>query len=146
MEARRALCSELGFSQFVLAHDDQLSNGLRFFGGPRNVVFDTICTRQTLDAAVESLNPGGLLVLLGFPHDMGDICLPYAKAYKWELPILLSRNYAPIDFTESVLLLESGQINSARMLTGTWPLKEFGAAYAELKAHPEQHVKIMIAP
>ena len=74
MEVRRGLCSELGFGKFVLAHDDQLSNGLL------------------------------------------------------------------------MLLPESGQINSVRMLTGTWPLKEFGAAYEELKAHPEQHVKIMIAP
>jgi 2-desacetyl-2-hydroxyethyl bacteriochlorophyllide A dehydrogenase len=145
LEARKDQCRELGFPHFAVAGEG-LAGRLTSFGGPLNVVFDTVCTSETLDAAIDALNPGGTLVLLGFPHDAGEIALRYAKAYKWEVTILLSRNYAPIDFADSIALLEAGSIDAGRMITGTWSLDDFAAAYAELKIHPERHVKVMIAP
>lgn len=145
LPARRKLCEDLGFSRFVLAGAGDLAEALKSVRA-RDLVFDNACTRQTLDAAVESLLPGGTLVPLGFPHDAGDIPLPYAKAYKFELSVPFSRNYSREDFTESVRLLEAGDIAAARMLTGTWPLAEFSTAYAQLTGHPEEHVKVLIAP
>lgn len=146
LEGRRALCSDLGFTNFVVATQGALAPGIQSFGGPLDVVFDSACTRDTLDAAVEALKPGGKLVLLGFPHDASDISLPYAKAYKWEISLHLSRNYTPADFADSIALLEAGQIDAERMITATWPLEEFAAAYSELRARPDRHVKVMLAP
>jgi len=145
LESRRSLCKDLGFSQFVHSDGAELAEDLKRFGR-RDITFDTACTRETLNAAVETLTPGGKLVLLGFPHDTGDIPLAYVRAYKWELSVLLSRNYAPVDFADSITLLEAGHINASRMITGTWPLKDFATAYTELKARPGKHVKVLIAP
>ena len=146
LEGRRKLCHDLGFDRFVVAGTPGWASELRLPGGPLDLVFDNACSRETIAAAVDAMRPGGTLVLLGFPHDGADIPLAYVKAYQQEVSILLSRNYEPADFTEAISLLEGGHINAARMVTGTWPLASFADAYAALKAAPERHVKILLAP
>lgn len=145
MEVRRALCQDLGFENFILADHAGLSRELAALG-PRDIVFDNACTGATLEAAIECMRPGGTLVPLGFPHDAGDIPVPYAKAYKFEISIIFSRNYARADFTDAIQLLGEGHINAARMVTGTWRLDQFLEAYEALTEHPGDHVKVMIAP
>ncbi len=145
LDARRELCRDLGFDQFVLAEPGRLANDLASFG-TRDAVFDNACTRETLEASVDCLRPGGTLMPLGFPHDAADIPLAYAKAYRFELSILFSRNYARADFTDALELLEGGHVNAARMITGTWPLEQFRAAYDAVTRDPGDHVKVMIAP
>lgn len=146
MRQREQLCRALGFESFVHAGDGSLEDDFKSFATEYDVVFDNACTRDTIRAAIRCLRPDGKLVLLGFPHDRSDIPLAYADAYKSEVSITLSRNYARQDFVDAIALLEAGAIDAARMITGTWPLAEFDAAYAELRAHPERHVKILLEP
>jgi len=146
LEGRRRLCNDLGFSRFVLAGAAGWASELQTDGRPLDLVFDNVCSRETIAAAIDSMHPGGTLVLLGFPHDGDDIALAYVKAYQQEVSILLSRNYEPADFADAISMLEGGHIDATRMITGTWPLESFADAYAALKAEPERHVKILLAP
>jgi len=145
MPSRRRLCAELGFESFVPVGQGDFAADLAA-AGPFDLVFDNACTRETIGAAVEALDPGGTLVLLGFPHGGEDLPLAYAKAYKWELSVLLSRNYAPADFADAIALLQRGRIDAERMVTGVWPLDEFDRAYASLRQQPDRHVKVMLQP
>ena len=146
LPAREQLCRDLGFDTFIRAEDHFLGERLSAAGAPFDVIFDNACTRETISAALESLKPSAKLVLLGFPHDRSEIPAVYADAYKREASMILSRNYARQDFLDAIELLRGGAVDTARMITGTWPLAEFGAAYAELRAHPERHVKVLLAP
>lgn len=146
LASRKQVCSDLGFDRFVHAADQALlTEGLVAQGGPLDIVFDNACTRSTIHAAVDALTPGGTLVLLGFPHGGEDIPLSYSVAYRREVTVLLSRNYAPEDFTDALALLLKGRIDTQRMLTGTWPLANFPQAYDALKRDPERHLKVMIS-
>jgi 2-desacetyl-2-hydroxyethyl bacteriochlorophyllide A dehydrogenase len=145
LASRRQLCSDLGFAQFVHAVDGRLAEGLVATGGPLDLVFDNVCNRETIGAAMEALNPGGTLVLLGFPHGNDDIPLSYSLAYRREVSLLLSRNYDREDFTDALALLLEGKINAQRMVTGTWPLADFSVAYDALRQASGRHVKVMIS-
>lgn len=146
LASRQQLCSNLGFHRFVHAADRaQLTEGLLAQGGPRDLIFDNACTRDTIGASMDALNPGGTLVLLGFPHGGEDIPLSYSVAYRREVSVVLSRNYAREDFVDALTLLQNGQIDADRMVTGTWPLTSFTQAYDTLKREPERHLKMMIS-
>lgn len=146
LASRRQLCADLGFDRFVHAADtEQLRDGLTR-SGPYDLVFDNACTPDTVRASIDSLVPGGTLILLGFPHGGNDIPLSYVTAYQRELSILLSRNYAREDFIEAIELLRSGAIDAQRMITGTWPLERFHDAYRSLRGEPGRHLKVLITP
>ena len=72
--------------------------------------------------------------------------MPFAKVYRRELALIASRNYVPDDFREAIRLLEAGAIETAPMVTATYPLAEFATAHAELTAHPERHLKVLLRP
>ena len=146
MESRRTLLSNLGFEHFMLADGAPLVERLREEGEAADVVFDTVCTAETIDAALESLSPGGRLVLVAAPRGGHEIPLGYAKVYRRELALIASRNYVPDDFIEAMRLLDSGDVDAAPLITGVWPLDRFPEAYAELLAKPERHAKILLEP
>jgi 2-desacetyl-2-hydroxyethyl bacteriochlorophyllide A dehydrogenase len=144
LAARAPVCEAIGVDRFILAGDDlaaQLSTG-----SPFDIVYDNVGTPGTLTAAVESLRTRGTLVLMAFPHGSHPLILPYPKVYRKELDVIVSRNYAREDFDASIDLLANGHIDAARMITGTYPLEQFGEAYDALKTFPDRHLKILIAP
>ncbi len=143
--SRQHLCSDLGFARFVHAVDGRLAEGLVAHGGPLDLVFDNVCNRETIGAAMDALNPGGMLVLLGFPHGNDDLPMSYSLAYRREVSVLLSRNYDRADFTDALTLLFEGKIDAQRMVTGTWPLADFREAYEALRRESGRHVKVMIS-
>lgn len=144
LSAREPLCAAIGVEQFVLAGDDlatQLSSG-----APFDIVYDNVGVPQTLAAAIEALRTRGTLVLMAFPHGTDSLILPYNRMYRKELDVIVSRNYAREDFDAAITLLRNGQIDAERMISGIYPLQRFADAYDDLKASPDQHVKILIAP
>ena len=42
--------------------------------------------------------------------------------------------------------MTEGCVKADPLITGVWPLAEFAAAYADLKAHPDRHLKVLLRP
>lgn len=144
LESRKDLCEAIGLDAFILAGEDlatQLSEE-----GPFDSIFDNVGTPGTLAANVEALSTRGTLVVMSFPHGGDPLVLPYPKAYRKELDVLVSRNYGREDFERSILLLDRGQIAVEELITGTYGLEQFGQAYEALMTSPERHLKVLIAP
>lgn len=147
LPGRRATAEALGFSDFMLTSNGNLATELsQAPGAPFDIVFDTVGTPATLEAAVAALRITGYLVVLGFPHGDEPLTLPYPMFYRKELSLILSRNYARDDFIEATRLLESGAIASNVMVTGTFPLSGFASALDALRQQPADHVKVLINP
>jgi 2-desacetyl-2-hydroxyethyl bacteriochlorophyllide A dehydrogenase len=147
MPARAAQAAGLGLDRFVDTGAGDLGQRLaETAGGPLDIVYDAVTNRQTLAEGIRALRPAGTLVAIGFPHDRDDIPLAYADAYRAEVSLVLSRNYAPADFAEAIRLIEAGAIDAGRMITGSWPLESFGEALDSLKAYPARHIKVLITP
>lgn len=147
LPGRRATAEALGFSNFMLVSNGNLANELsQAPGGPFDIVFDTVGTPATLEAAIAALRITGYLVALAFPHGDESLTLPYRTFYRKELTLILSRNYARDDFIEATRLLDSGAVASDVMITGSFPLSKFAAALDALRQQPANHIKILINP
>lgn len=144
LPARKAVCDAIGVDHFILADDNlavQLSAGIPF-----DIVYDNVGTAGTLAAGVEALRTRGTLALMAFPHGNDAINLPYPKAYRKELDVIVSRNYGRQDFDASIALLDKGHIDVNRMITGIYSLEKFSDAYEALKTSPHRNLKLLIAP
>ncbi|WP_340107548.1 zinc-dependent alcohol dehydrogenase [Pikeienuella sp. HZG-20] len=147
LPARRAAVEALGLDGFLLAKGGNLAEDLSAFADePFDIVFDNVCVPETLTAGVAALRIDGALVLLAFPHGDEEPPIPYTAAYRKELSLILSRNYAREDFVEATRLLEAGAISSEVMITGAFALSDFAKAYGELRDTPERHLKVLIDP
>ncbi|QIE56010.1 alcohol dehydrogenase catalytic domain-containing protein [Pikeienuella piscinae] len=147
LPARKAVADALMLDGFILAGDGNLAEELSDFADePFDIVFDNVCAPSTLAAGAAALRIDGALVLLAFPHGDEEPPIPYAAAYRKELSLILSRNYAREDFIESTRLLEVGAIAPEVMITGHFALSDFANAYDELRDTPERHLKVLIDP
>ncbi len=146
MESRRTFLAGIGFDHFVKAEEGRLAAELRRHLESADVVFDCVCANATVDAALDLLTPGGKLIMVASPHGEHRLDLSFAKIYRRELSLIASRNYVPDDFREAMRLMVEGRVKTEPLITGVWPLAEFVAAYADLKAHPDRHLKVLIQP
>jgi len=146
MPARQALAADLGFDHFVLSGEGDEEKKLLSFGGPFDIVFDNACTEQTIELAANTLEIGGTMVTLTFPHAGQKLIAPYLTAYRRELHIVFSRNYARGDWDHTFDLMSKGAIDTERMISGIYPLDRFVEAMDDLRDHPEEHVKVVISP
>ena len=146
MPARKALAADLGFDQFVLSGEGDEEEKLLSFGGPFDIVFDNACTEQTIELAANTLEIGGTMVTLAFPHAGQQLVAPYLTAYRRELHIVFSRNYARGDWDHTFELMSKGAVDTERMISGIYPLDRFVEAMDDLRDHPEEHVKVVISP
>ena len=135
---------KLGFDQFILSNDRLAEQLVRV--GEFDVVYDNVGLPITLSAAVDSLRTRGTLTMMAFPHGADPVTLPYPKAYRKELDIIVSRNYAREDFTAALALLGEGKIDTGLMITGTYPLARFADALTDLRQNPSRHLKVLISP
>lgn len=137
--SRRAVLEQLGFDRFLLADGTAPD-------APVDLVYDTVCSEATLALGAAALAPGGRLVLVAVPHGTTPLGVPFAQIYRRELALIASRNYVPDDFREAIRLLAASAIETAPMITATYPLADFAAAHAELTEHPERHLKVLLRP
>lgn len=146
MPERQKLAADLGFDHFVLSGDGDDLEKLLAFGGHFDIIFDNACSEQTIELAVNALEIAGTLVALTFPHTGQKLVVPYMTAYRRELHIVLSRNYARGDWEHTFDLMSKGAIDTERMISGKYPLDRFVEAMDDLRDHPEEHVKVVISP
>lgn len=145
-ESRRAVLDRLGFDKLLIADDAPLAERVLALGGPVDVAYDTVCGDATVAAGIAALAPGGRLVLVAVPHGTAPLKVPFAEVYRRELSLIAARNYVPDDFREAMRLIVDGAVDVAPMVTGSFPLAEFAAAYADLTGHPERHLKVLLRP
>jgi 2-desacetyl-2-hydroxyethyl bacteriochlorophyllide A dehydrogenase len=146
MSARRSLCADLGFDHFVESGGGADEEAMLSFGGPVDIVFDNACSERTLEMAANVLEIGGTLVALGFPHTGQKLVVPYQTAYRRELHIAFSRNYARTDWDRTFELMAQGAIDVDRMVSGDYPLERFVEAMNDLRDDPGRHVKVIVTP
>jgi L-iditol 2-dehydrogenase/L-gulonate 5-dehydrogenase len=145
-ETRRPVLAALGFDKVLLAGEEPLGERVLALGGPVDVVYDTVCGDRTIDTGLDVLAPGGRLVLVAVPHGAATLRVAFAKVYKRELSLIAARNYVPDDFREAMRLIADGAVEVAALITASYPLAEFEAAYAELTGNPQAHLKILLRP
>ena len=109
-----------------------------------DAVFDTVCTPETIQAALDRLAAGGVLVLLA-PHDMSYGIPPLAVG--GERAVTTSCNFdPPEDFQEAIGLIAARTVDVRPYITRRVPLADAPATFAQLHASRETDFKVIITP
>jgi threonine dehydrogenase-like Zn-dependent dehydrogenase len=104
--------------------------------GGFDVVFDCVASAATLESAVTSVRPRGLVVLVGMP---GQIDLDLSLA--WQREIDIRGTYAYADEFPAALEL-SGRLGLGRLVAHGWALAEYRRALEQSRrATRAGHVK-----
>jgi 2-desacetyl-2-hydroxyethyl bacteriochlorophyllide A dehydrogenase len=133
----------LGFEEFIQI-DDATSPRQIIEPQSIDVVIDAVMTTQTASVSLEALDRGGRYATVATPKQQHVLDLPYGTIYERELQLVAARNYTRGDFGRALRLLQHGAADLRPLVTATYPLVALPEALAELRARPEQHLKIQL--
>ncbi len=118
-------CLKSGADAVIDASDGKVGEQLVEMSGGRgvDVVFDYVCTRQSLESAIAGLNKGGRLVLLAGNSARFDADAP--AIMRKEIEVMGSRYATKQEVIESLELVARGEL---------WPLVTEKVPYTEAEA------------
>ena len=114
-------------------------------GRGADVVIDTAGDPRLLRPAMDMLRPGGTLLLYAISHE------PVAEfttfpIYHKELTLVGSRALVPADFAPAIRLVADGAVDLDGFITGSYPLHQAAAAFADYERDPARVLRTLIVP
>jgi L-iditol 2-dehydrogenase len=107
-----------------------------------DVAFEAAGTDEALDAAIQSVKPGGRIVVLGIP-DRDRTSFRASVARRKGLTMLISRRSKPI-YERVIRLMESHGMDLTWLITHRFPLNRADEAFEVLQAR--SGLKVMVDP
>lgn len=103
-------------------------------------VFDCVASQATLDAGCRQCVGGGTVVVVGVAEGARHVPLP--RLQRFEIDLVGTGMYVPIDIDQAIRALANGSIDAAPLISGVRPLAAAPAAFDE--AMEPDNVKILI--
>ena len=130
-DTRLALASELGATETVRSDGDSTLERLRTIVGGRgaDVAFEVVGLTPTVDLAVQSVRPGGSVVLVGNVRPRVDFSLQAVVTR--EISVYGSCSSAG-EYPAALDLIASGRIQVRPLISATVPLSDGAAWFARL--------------
>ncbi|HEX3788367.1 MAG TPA: alcohol dehydrogenase catalytic domain-containing protein [Pseudonocardiaceae bacterium] len=108
--------------------------------GPADFVFDCVSTASTMAQAVDSVDKGGTVMVVGVPE--GPVSVRLDLIQDRELTVVGNLMYTDEDFREALSMLSTGVVAVDELVTGSFSLERADQAFAA-SAEPEQ-VKVLV--
>ena len=108
--------------------------------GPADFVFDCVANEHTMAQAVDSVDKGGTVLVVGVPE--GPVTVRLDLVQDREITLLGNLMYVGEDIREALTMLRTGAVAVDEFVTGTFPLDEAAAAFAA--SHDPEQVKILV--
>ncbi|MBO0850996.1 MAG: alcohol dehydrogenase catalytic domain-containing protein [Pseudonocardia sp.] len=108
--------------------------------GGADVVFDCVAARASMAQAVELVDKGGVVTVVGVPT--GPTTVPLHLVQDREISVIGSLMYTGADMRRAIELLDTGVVAAHDLVTATFPLDGAAEAFAA-GADPEQ-VKVLV--
>lgn len=105
-------------------------------------VLDIVGTRDTMQAGIQALRPGGRMVLVGYTPD--DLQVPGRLMAQREIQVLGTRAGNRQELQDAARLLAGGDLRS--IVTETFPMAEVNAALARLRSGRVNGRIVLLAP
>jgi L-iditol 2-dehydrogenase len=132
----------LGADETLATDDPRLAErAVAALGGPADVVFDCVARESTMAQAVELVDKGGTVVVVGVAA--GPTAIPLHLVQDREITVIGSLMYVREDFAAAIELLLSGAVAADNLVTAVFPLEEVARAFAAA-ADPHQ-VKVLVS-
>jgi 2-desacetyl-2-hydroxyethyl bacteriochlorophyllide A dehydrogenase len=141
LEWKREAAVHRGADAAVDAADPNVAVTVRAaLGETADVVFDCVANQTTIDAAVEMVQRGGTIVVIGIPSKPVQFRL-FALQER-QIRLQGAATYLSEDYAEAIEILASGTIDASTMITSTYPLERAAEAFAA--AADGSQVKVLI--
>jgi L-iditol 2-dehydrogenase len=119
--ARRKMAAQKGCRRAVPPEE---TAGL---GSVQGVIL-TVCTPDTLDRAIQVVEPGGWIGLFAGPRQPMSIPCDVQAAYKKEVDVIPSYSTGPEHMRKAMALLERAEIDVSGLITHVMPFEEIQTA------------------
>ncbi|MET7695091.1 alcohol dehydrogenase catalytic domain-containing protein [Streptomyces sp. NPDC005483] len=110
-------------------------------GGPADVVFDCVAREQSITQATDLVTKGGTIIVVGVGA-AGPTPVRLDLVQDREIRIEGTLMYTGDDYRTAMSLIASGAIDTAEIVTATYPLQDAAKAFAA-SVDPEQ-VKVLV--
>ncbi|MDT5324171.1 MAG: hypothetical protein QOF25_1323 [Mycobacterium sp.] len=141
LESKRARAERLGAAgTFDPGAPDAITAARRLLGGPAAVVFDCVSRESSVAQAVELVDKGGAIMIVGVAE--GDTPVPLGLIQDRELALIGNLMYVREDFTAALDLLASGVVPVDEIISAEFDFEHSAEAFAA-SADPE-NVKVLV--
>jgi len=141
LESKRARAERLGaVGTFDPAAPDAIAAARRLLGGPAAVVFDCVSRESSVAQAVELVDKGGAIMIVGVAE--GATPVPLGLIQDRELALIGNLMYVREDFTAALDLLASGAVPVDEIISAEFDFEHSAEAFAA-SADPE-NVKVLV--
>jgi len=131
----------LGADEALRADDPDLVERAGAVLGGADVVFDCVSTASSMAQAVELVDKGGTVVVVGIAA--GPTAIPLHLVQDREIAVVGSLMYVREDVERAIALLASGAVAADELVTAVLPLERAAEAFAAA-ADPQQ-VKVLVS-
>ena len=123
------------------AADPELARTVRgLLGETADVVFDCVAAQATVTSAIDMVQRGGTVVLLGVPSRPVEV--PAFGIQDRQIRLQGSITYLGSDYAEAIKLIAAGHVNPDTMITASFPLGSAASAFAA--AAGGEQVKVLM--
>ena len=141
---RLKIAKRCGIDVFSNANKESLAESSRHSFGEEgfNVAFEAAGVESTLDEAIQNIQKGGTIVVLGVFGDRPKVDMSTMGDH--ELSLIGTLMYRKEDYEQAVHLLSSGQVQTGPMVTKHFPFPEYEGAYRFIEKQGDKTLKVMI--
>jgi L-iditol 2-dehydrogenase len=141
LPSKRALAEKLGaHGSFNPATDGAADEGLTALGGKADVVFDCVSRESTVRLAIQLLEKGGSIMIVGVPAGATVIDLDLIQDR--EITLMGNLMYVREDVLHAIELLRKKTFDLDDVVTAQYDIEEAGAAFRA--SNDPEHVKVLV--
>lgn len=97
-------------------------------GESADVVFDCVSIQPTIASAIDMVQRGGSVVVVGVPSKPVEV--PTFLLQDRQIRLQGAATYLSEDYAEAIAIIAAGGVNAVSMITATFPLEETADAFA----------------
>ncbi len=125
-------------------HETLTEASQRIFGEEGfDVAFEAVGVEATMDAAIDSIQKGGSIIVLGVFEEKPRIDMSVVGDR--ELSIIGTLMYQHDDYQKAVALIQNDQVKTQPLITKHFPFTEYPQAYRFIDEQRDKTMKVMIA-
>ncbi|WP_066041498.1 zinc-dependent alcohol dehydrogenase [Herbiconiux solani] len=129
LEAKRQGALELGADAVVDSAAPDVAALVRAeLGESADVVFDCVSIQPTVTSAIEMVQRGGTVVIVGVPSK--PIEVPAFILQDRQVRLQGAATYLSEDYADAIAIIAAGGVDAGHMITASFPLEQTPAAFA----------------
>lgn len=132
---------KFGADYTINVKNESLEDAIARIGEKPNVIMDGVCTKASLEQAVELVSAAGRVVELGYGNITSEI--PHVTLMKKEVDVCGTRLQAG-KFPQAIKYIEEHQELLEDFVTQTFPVSQVEEAFAFVQTHPGEVRKAQI--